>query len=68
MMFGDFGASVSASALPAGELHAAGRGAPRSRAVSSTPPGGEVYVPHPHGGTVGVRLQAGAEPEAGGLS
>ena len=25
MMFGDFGALVSASALPAGELHAAGR-------------------------------------------
>jgi len=25
MMFGDFGASVSASALPAGDLYAAGR-------------------------------------------
>jgi len=38
MTFGDFGASVSAA---------------RCRQASSTPPDGEVYVPHPHGGIVG---------------
>ena len=51
MTFGDFGASVSASALPAG---------------SSTPPDGEVYVPHPHGGIVGFGFRPELSPRSAG--
>ena len=45
MTFGDFGAPVSASALPAGEVYAAAAA-------------GEVYVPHPYGGIVGFGFRA----------
>jgi hypothetical protein len=55
MTFGDFGPPGSVSAPPVSEVYIrAGR---RGQA-----PSGEVYVPHPHGGTVGFGLKTTLSP------
>ena len=67
MAFGDFGAPVLVSAPPASEVYVQRAAGPRRLDPHrSAPSAGEVYVPHPHGGTVGFGLRPALSPSPAG--